>query len=58
VLPAHRRKGVGRQLVEAAVAGAKARGVTTMVLHATDQGRKLYEAMGWQPSNEMTLRLG
>jgi hypothetical protein len=29
-----------------------------MVLHATDQGRKLYEAMGWQASNEMTLRLG
>jgi GNAT superfamily N-acetyltransferase len=58
VLPAHRRKGVGRQLVEAAVAGAKARGITYMALHPTNEGRKLYEAMGWQPSNEMTLRLG
>jgi ribosomal protein S18 acetylase RimI-like enzyme len=57
VLPAHRRKGIGRQLVQAAIDGAKARGITYMVLHATEEGRKLYESMGWKPSNEMTLRL-
>lgn len=54
---AHRRRGVGRQLVEAAVAEATARGVTYMALHATDEGRALYESMGWQPGNEMVLKL-
>jgi GNAT superfamily N-acetyltransferase len=56
--PAHRRKGVGRQLLEAATAEAKARGATYVSLHATDAGRKLYTAMGWQPSDEMVLDLG
>jgi GNAT superfamily N-acetyltransferase len=55
---AHRRKGIGRKLVEAAVEEAKARGVTWMMLHATDEGRALYESMGWKPGNEMVLKLG
>lgn len=55
---AHRRKGAGRQLVEAATTEAKARGVTWMVLHATDAGRPLYESMGWRAGNEMVLKLG
>ena len=55
---AHRRKGIGRKLVEAAVEEAKARGVTWMMLHATDEGRGLYESMGWKPGNEMVLKLG
>lgn len=56
--PAHRRKGVGKLLVETAVAEAKTRGVTWMTLHATDEGRALYESMGWKPGNEMVLNLG
>jgi GNAT superfamily N-acetyltransferase len=55
--PAHRRQGISRQLVDAAVAEARARGVTWMMLHATDAGRAAYEAMGWQPGNEMVLKL-
>jgi GNAT superfamily N-acetyltransferase len=55
---AHRRKGAGRLLVEAATAEAKARGVTWMMLHATEAGRPLYESMGWRAGNEMVLKLG
>lgn len=58
VEPAHRRIGIGRTLVEAAVAEAKGRGITFMALHATESGKALYESMGWQPGNEMVLKLG
>jgi GNAT superfamily N-acetyltransferase len=57
VEPAHRRKGISRLMLDAAVAEARARGVTWMMLHATDAGRPAYEAMGWQPGNEMVLKL-
>lgn len=57
VEPADRRRGIGRRLVEVATAEAQARGITFMALHATTEGRLLYAAMGWQPSNEMVLNL-
>lgn len=58
VEPRHRRRGIGRQLLEAATAEVAARGITFMALHATAEGRALYAALGWQAGNEMTRRLG
>lgn len=58
VEPAHRRKGIGRLLMAEATAEAMARSITWMALHATEQGRALYESLGWQASNEMVLKLG
>ncbi|MCC7282934.1 MAG: GNAT family N-acetyltransferase [Acetobacteraceae bacterium] len=57
VVPAQRRKGIGRMLVQQAVAAARVRGITWMALHATDDGAALYRAMGWKAGNEMVLKL-
>lgn len=52
VAPAHRRRGIARALVEAAVAEARALGYTTLRLD-TPAGNAaaiaLYESLGWQP---------
>lgn len=47
-----RRKGIARRMIELLEAEAKERGVTEISLDATDDGRKLYEAMGWHANNE------
>lgn len=47
-----RRKGIARRMIEILVDEAKERGVTEISLDATDDGRKLYEAMGWYANNE------
>lgn len=57
VEPHHRRMGHGRRLLELCHAEARRRGVTYAVLHATQQGRGLYEQMGWTQTTEMSLTL-
>ena len=32
-------------------------GFNRVTLHASDQGRRLYESLGFEPSNEMRLHL-
>jgi GNAT superfamily N-acetyltransferase len=51
----HRRRGLGRQVVEAILAWGRANGVTRFTLHASDAGRPLYEEFGFQQTNEMRL---
>jgi GNAT superfamily N-acetyltransferase len=53
--PAHRRRGLGRTVVEAILAWGRANGVTRFTLHASDAGRPLYELYGFRPTNEMRL---
>jgi ribosomal protein S18 acetylase RimI-like enzyme len=53
-----RRRGLARALMEASEAEFRRRGLHYVVLHASDQGRPLYESMGWTPTNEMSKRLG
>ena len=55
--PAHRRKGLGRQVVEAILAWGRPNGVTRFTLHASNDGRPLYELYGFRPTNEMRLEL-
>jgi GNAT superfamily N-acetyltransferase len=53
--PEHRRRGLGRRVVEAILAWGRAHGVTRFTLHASDVGRPLYELYGFRPTNEMRL---
>ncbi len=46
--PAHQRRGLGRALMHALQALARAHGRHEGVLVATDQGRALYESLGWR----------
>ncbi|MGE3267554.1 MAG: GNAT family N-acetyltransferase [Chloroflexota bacterium] len=53
--PEHRRKGLGRQVVEAILAWGRSNGVTRFTLHASKDGRPLYELFGFRPTPEMRL---
>ncbi len=55
----HRRQGIATRMVEMLIREAKGRGVTEISLDATEQGRLLYEKMGFAASEEcMVLNLG
>ena len=45
--PAHRRRGLARQLMEALHEYCRARGVTSIALNASRDGQPLYEALGY-----------
>lgn len=55
--PAFRRRGIGRQLTQTMVAWCREQGFRSIYLHASDQGRLLYESLGFEPSSEMRLKL-
>jgi GNAT superfamily N-acetyltransferase len=46
--PAHRRRGLGSYVMRALADRAVAEGATLGVLGATDEGRALYETLGWK----------
>jgi GNAT superfamily N-acetyltransferase len=48
VAPAHRRHGLGRALTDAVIDVAESRGSRTLLLVATDRGRRLYERIGFE----------
>ena len=49
----YRRRGIARSLMAAIIAWAREGHVARLVLHASDEGRPLYEAMGFVNTNEM-----
>ncbi len=51
--PAHRRRGIARWLMEELIAWAPATGIVRLVLHASTEGRPLYESLGFTSTNEM-----
>ena len=55
--PEYRRRGIARQLVETMIARCKQQGLARITLHASDDGRHLYESLGFEVSNEMRLKL-
>lgn len=55
--PAHRRQGLARRLVETALVWSRAQGIEVVMLHASDQGRPVYAALGFAPTTEMRLLL-
>jgi ribosomal protein S18 acetylase RimI-like enzyme len=55
VEPAWRRRGIGEALMRAVLEALAVRGIRRIVLHASDNGRPLYERLGFVPTNEMRL---
>jgi GNAT superfamily N-acetyltransferase len=51
--PAWRRRGAAERLMRAVLAWSEARGLASVVLHASDEGRALYERLGFVGTNEM-----
>jgi GNAT superfamily N-acetyltransferase len=52
-----RRRGLARHLMHAALDWCRENHIDTVILHASPAGRRLYESMGFEPTNEMRLRL-
>ena len=55
--PDFRRHGIARRIMETIVEWCRCEGFAHVSLHASDDGRMLYEKMGFQPTNEMRLYL-
>lgn len=54
---AHRQQGLGARLTQSCVDTLKRQGCTHVVLHAAPMGKRIYERLGFTPSNEMRLDL-
>jgi GNAT superfamily N-acetyltransferase len=52
-----RRQGIARRLMTAALDWCRANDIRTVILHASDDGLKLYQELGFQSTNEMRLLL-
>ena len=55
--PEHRRSGVARAIMEAILDWSRGQLVARVTLHASNDGRSLYEALGFEPTNEMRINL-
>ena len=55
--PEHRRRGIARKLMQTIIAWCQREGFARVTLHASDEGRHLYESLGFEPSNEMRLNM-
>jgi len=51
--PAHRRQGLAKEILHLLAKEARAAGCGTVALHASDQGRPLYEAFGFEAMGDM-----
>jgi GNAT superfamily N-acetyltransferase len=57
VYPEFRRQGIARQLMQTMIAWCRQENFAAVFLHASKDGRPLYEALGFEPTNEMKLKL-
>jgi len=53
----YRRQGIARALMEAMIDWCRREDFAYVGLHASDEGRPLYEKLGFRPTNEMRLEL-
>ena len=53
----HRRQGIARQLMQTMIAWCRQEGFAFVALHASQDGKPLYESLGFKPTNEMRLEL-
>jgi len=56
VEPSHRRQGIARAIMRELVDWCRQNGFQSVALHASEEGRALYEKLGFQSTNEMRLR--
>jgi GNAT superfamily N-acetyltransferase len=55
--PEYRRRGIARRLMRTIIDWCKREGLAGVTLHASEDGRHLYESLGFELSNEMRLKL-
>jgi len=55
--PGARRQGVAKKLMQAMIEWCGSEDYGAVSLHASAAGRPLYESIGFQPTNEMSLKL-
>src|SRR5262245_30163658 len=55
--PEFRRRGIARRIMQTILDWCRAEGFYHVSLHASSEGRAVYESMGFQPTNEMRLYL-
>ncbi len=55
--PGYRRRGLARRVMQAILDWCRDHQIDLIVLNASNDGRPLYESMGFRESNVMTLRL-
>ena len=53
-----RQRGIAEMLMRSIIEFARTSGMQTVVLHASPEGRALYERLGFAPTSEMRLFLG
>jgi GNAT superfamily N-acetyltransferase len=56
--PAYRRRGLARRLMETMLHWCASNGTDQVTLGASDEGRPLYESLGFQPTSDMRLSPG
>lgn len=54
--PEWRRRGIAKLLLEQIIAWARTERLDRLVLHASDEGRALYDHIGFVPTNEMRFK--
>ena len=55
--PEFRRRGLSRWLMHSVIDWCRANHIDLVILHASPEGRALYESLGFHPTNEMRLSL-
>lgn len=55
--PDFRRRGLARRLMGEPLTWCKANGIDFVILHASPEGRGLYESLGFRASNEMRMKV-
>lgn len=53
----YRRQGIARALMERMIAWCRENEFASVALHASEEGRGLYEKLGFEPTTEMRLEL-
>jgi len=55
--PEYRRQGIARRLMQTIIEWCRQAGFQAVSLHTSDDGRALYESLGFKPTEEMKLLL-
>ena len=55
--PEYRRRGIARRLMQTMIDWCRREGFVRVSLHASKDGRSLYESLGFEIGNEMVLKL-
>jgi len=55
--PEYRRQGIARRLMQTMIEWCRQAGFQSVSLHSSDEGRPLYESLGFKPTEEMKLVL-